>query len=295
MSEKKSLQLFVRSEKAQESIQAILKDRAGDFTTSLMTVVNGNPVLQECDPAEVVRVALKAASMRLPIDPNLGLAYIIPYKNNTKITEEYLDSKGVKRTKDTWVSKYEPQLQVGWKGFVQLALRTQQYQTMNVSEVREGEYKGTNRLTGQIDFEWNDDQDERGKKKIIGYVGYIRLTNGFEKILYMTADELEAHAKKYSKSYKNGNGVWKDQKDAMCRKTVIKLLISKWGPQSTEIQKALRADQAAMVDEDNFNYLDNDKKPSEAEAPQVHPADENQNHPKDDIIDGEVVGDEKTT
>jgi len=234
------LQLYIRGGAAQQGIEQTLKDRADDFTTSLLTVINGNPVLQECDPQEVVRTALKAASMHLPIDPNLGLAYIIPYKNNKKIQEKFTDSKGVVRYRDKWESKYEPQLQVGWRGFIQLALRTRLYKTINVSDVREGEYIGEDRLTGDFEWNWIKDANERNKKKIVGYVAYFRLHDGFDKTLYMTVEELEGHAKKYSKSYSNGNGIWSDDKPAMSRKTVIKLLISKWGPQSTEIQKALR-------------------------------------------------------
>ncbi len=276
------LQLYIRSGAVQGSIDQTLKDRADDFTTSLLTVINGNPVLQECDPQEVVRTALKAASMRLPIDPALGLAYIIPYNNNTKIREKYVDDKGVQRLRDKWVKKYEPQLQIGWKGFVQLALRTQQYKTINVTDVREGEFKGQNRMTGSMDFDWIADETERNKQPIAGYVGYFRLTNGFEKILYMSVVELEGHAKKYSKSYANGNGKWADDKPAMSRKTVVKLLISKWGPQSTEIQKALRADQAAMGDEDTYNYVDNDKND---DLPPSDPAPSG----KGDVVEGEVV------
>lgn len=276
------LQLYIRGAAVQGSIEQTLKDRADDFTTSLLTVINGNPVLQECDPQEVVRTALKAASMRLPIDPNLGLAYVIPYNNNTKIREEYQDDKGVTRYRDKWIKKYEPQLQIGWKGFVQLALRTRLYKTINVTDVREGEHKGENRLTGSIEFDWIEDNKERAAKKIVGYVGYFRLHDGFEKILYMSVEELEDHARKYSKSYaKYGNGVWSDDKPAMSRKTVIKLLLSKWGPQSTEIQKALRADQAGMGDDDTYKYVDNDK----ADEIDLPPADD----VKDDPIEGEVV------
>lgn len=278
------LQLYIRGAAVQNSIEQTLKDRADDFTTSLLTVINGNPVLQECDPQEVVRTALKAASMRLPIDPNLGLAYVIPYNNNTKIREEYQDAKGVTRYRDKWIKKYEPQLQIGWKGFVQLALRTRLYKTINVTDVREGEHKGENRLTGSIEFDWIEDNKERAEKKIVGYVGYFRLHDGFEKILYMSVEDLEAHAKKYSKSYaKYGTGVWSDDKPAMSRKTVIKLLLSKWGPQSTEIQKALRADQAGMGDDDTYKYVDNDKS-DDVELP---PADDPDG--KDEPIEGEVV------
>ncbi len=293
MSEQKSLALYIRSGAVQGSIEQTLKDRADDFTTSLLTVINGNPLLAECEPQEVVRTALKAASMRLPIDPNLGLAYIIPYNNNTKQWEEYEDAKGVMRRREVWVKRYEPQLQIGWKGFVQLALRTRLYKTINVTDVRDGEYVGTDRLTGQIEFAWIGDNAKRDKLKVTGYVGYFRLHDGFEKILYMTVEELEKHAKQYSKSYAKGNGKWKDDKPNMSKKTVIKLLISKWGPQSTEIQRALRADQAAMADDDQYKYVDNDKNDQgdvhPPEAPQDHPADDNQQHPKDDVVEGEVV------
>lgn len=277
------LQLYIRGAAVQGSIEQTLKDGADDFTTSLLTVINGNPVLQECDPQEVVRTALKAASMHLPIDPALGLAYIIPYNNNRKEREAYTDSKGVQRYRDKWVKQYMPQLQIGWKGFVQLALRSQQYKTINVTDVREGEFRGENRLTGAIDFDWVDDTTERNKLPIIGYVGYFRLTNGFEKILFMSYDDLEGHAKKYSKTYANGNGKWADDKAAMSRKTVVKLLISKWGPQSTQIQKALRADQAAMGEDDTYNYVDNDK----SDEPVLPPS--NDPDGKGEPIEGEVV------
>lgn len=288
MSKDKSLALYIRSGAVQGSIEQTLKDRADDFTTSLLTVINGNPLLSECEPQEVVRTALKAASMRLPIDPNLGLAYIIPYNNNKQVWEEY-EENGKMLKRKVWVKRYEPQLQIGWKGFVQLALRTRLYKTINVTDVREGEYVGTDRLTGQIEFAWVGDNTVRDKLKVIGYVGYFRLHDGFEKILYMSVEELEKHAKQYSKSYAQGNGKWKDDKPNMSKKTVVKLLISKWGPQSTEIQKALRADQAAMADDDTYKYVDNDKHPED--EGQVHPPDEPQTHP-DDTIEGEVVDDE---
>jgi recombination protein RecT len=302
MNQPKSLALYIRSEAVQESIDSTLKDRKDDFTTSLLTVVNSNPLLQECDAKQVVQTALKAASMRLPIDPNLGLAYIIPYRNKVKIPEFIEDENGNRVPKmftgrdgkqypskrEEW--RYEPQLQIGWRGFIQLALRTGQYATINVTDVRKSEYKGENRLTGAIEWKWIKDPEARNKKPVAGYVAYFKLHDGFEKMLYMTVEELEKHALQYSQSYKQGYGKWKDDKPAMSRKTVIKLLISKWGPQSTEMQKAFRADQAAMTEDDDYNYLDNKKgddtdqtpkQPTEAEAPQTHPS--------DDIQEGEIV------
>lgn len=289
MQQQKSLALYIRSDIVQQSIDETLKDRKDDFTTSLLTVVNSNPLLQECDPKQVVQTALKAASMRLPIDPNLGLAYIIPYRNKKKTKVPLRDENGVLRTnadgsqivkyEEKWV--YEPQLQVGWRGFVQLALRTGQYKIMNVTDVRQSEYKGENRMTGQIEFKWIKDQDARDKKKIIGYLAYFELHDGFSKMFYMTVDQLEKHAKQYSKSYQQGYGKWKDDRDSMSRKTVIKLLLSKWGPQSTEMQKAFRADQAAMTDDDGYNYLDN--KSSEVDGTPS----------TGDVIEGETTGNER--
>lgn len=272
MAEIKSLQLYVRSSSVQESIEQTLKDRSNDFTTSLLTVINGNPMLQMCDAQEVVRTALKAASMRLPIDPALGLAYIIPYNNSVKETKD---------GKVQWVKKYEPQLQIGYKGFIELALRSQQYLRINVTDVREGEYLGIDRMTGDMTFDWIQDDDKRDKLEVTGYLGFFRLTNGFEKQHYMTIDKLEYHAKKYSKTYAKGYGKWADDFNAMSLKTVIKLLISKWGPKSTEIQKALRADQAAMADDDTYNYVDNDKPDTPKPA--------SPSNPKKDIIEGEAA------
>lgn len=265
------LQLYIRSNAAQTAIEQTLKDRADDFTTSLLTAISSNPLLQECDAKEVIRTALKAASMRLPIDPNLGLAYMIPYRNKVKIPEFTEDENGNRVPKmftgrdgkqypskrEEW--RYEPQLQIGWRGFVQLALRTGQYKTINVTDVRKGEYKGENRLTGEINFKWIKDEDARNKRETVGYVAYFKLHDGFEKVRYMTNEQLTAHAKLYSKSFQQGYGKWNDDFDSMARKTVIKLLLSKWGPQSTEMQKAFRADQAASAEDDGYNYVDNNK------------------------------------
>lgn len=280
------LQLYIRSGGPQASIEQTLKDRAGDFTTTLLTVINSNPLFQECDYNDVVKTALKAASMRLPIDPNLGLAYMIVYRNKKKekLVDYNSDGKQIVRWKESYV--YEPQLQIGWKGFVQLALRTRLYKTINVTDVHESEHQGEDRLTGAINFQWIDDTLERNKKPVVGYVAYFRLHDGFEKILYMSVAELEAHALKYSQSYKQyGSGVWKDDKPAMSKKTVVKLLISKWGPQSTEIQKALRADQAAMGDDDTYDYIDNQKTKPSSDNNDPVTSDEN----KSQTIDGEVI------
>lgn len=262
------LQLFIRSDAAQQSIEKTIGDRAQDLTSSLLSVVNNNALLQNCEPGDVIKAALQAASMRLPIDPNLGFAYIIPYKNT-------------KASKAAGYDVYDVQFQVGYKGFIQLALRSGEIQKINVRDVREGEYKGEDFVSGDLQFEKIEDPIAREKAPIVGYLAYIKLSAGFEKMLYMTNVELRAHAKKYSQTFKRGYGKWVDDFDAMSRKTVVKLLISRWAPQSTEhLQKAMRIDQAGMAGEDDYNYIDNGGD-----------ATDNGSNDKHDAVDGELVDD----
>lgn len=269
------LQLFIRSDAAQQSIEKTLGQRSQDFTSSLLSVVNNNAMLQNCEPGEVIKAALKAASMRLPIDPNLGFAYIIPYKNG-------------KASKAAGHDVYDVQFQIGYKGFIQLALRSGEIAKINVRDVRDGEFRGEDFITGDLQFEQIDDPAQRDKTPIAGYLAYLKLATGFEKVLYMTNNDLREHARKYSQTFKKGYGKWVDDYDAMARKTVVKLLISRWAPQSTEqLQKALRADQAALQGEDDYNYLDN--RPTDPDD-----AGNGSNAP-DEPIEGEVVPDPPAT
>lgn len=185
--------------------------------------------------------------MNLPINPNLGFAYIIPYKSNK-------------------TGKYEAQFQMGYKGFIQLAQRSGQFKRINATDVREGELLGVNRLSGELNIEWIEDEKERNTKPVVGYIGYFKLLNGFEKELYMTVEELQSHGKKYSQSFKRGYGLWADEFDTMAKKTVLKLLISKYGALTTNLQEAILADQSA-VGEDGYNYIDN--KPEESEVKKI--------------------------
>jgi recombination protein RecT len=252
-----SLQAYMRSGAVQERIEQLLDKRASQFTTTLMSVINANPVLQECKPETVLTAAITAASMDLPINPNLGFAYIIPYNNNKKIEEKYIDGKGKERVRTKWLTTVEAQFQMGYKGFIQLAQRSGHYKTINATDVREGEIVKEDRLTGEFEFKWIDDEKEREKLPVLGYVAYFRLNTGFEKTLFMSQEKLMKHGKKYSKSFAKGYGLWNDEFDFMARKTVLKLLISKYGPMSTAMQEAILADQATVGDD--FNYVDNDK------------------------------------
>ncbi|HEX4774839.1 MAG TPA: recombinase RecT, partial [Candidatus Saccharimonadales bacterium] len=231
------VQKFIKNPSIQKTIEDRLKSRAGQFTTTLLSVINSNNLIAECRPETVLNAAMTAASMDLPINQNLGFAYIIPYKN-----------KGV----------YEAQFQLGARGFKQLAQRTGKYKYINDSDVREGEIKRRDRLSGAIEFEWNDDDVKRGKAKIIGYVSYFELLNGFSSTVYMSMEDITAHGKRYSQSFKSGFGPWKDNFEAMALKTVTKLNISKNGPLSTEMENAITADQS-VDDGKERKYIDNDE------------------------------------
>lgn len=224
-----SIAQYIREDAVSTRLNDLLGKRASQFVTSLVAAANANKLLNTCKPESVVSAALIAASMDLPINQNLGFAYLIPYTlNRNKKDEETVC-----------------QFQMGYKGFIQLAQRSGFYKTINASEVKEGEIVKFDRLSGEIEFKWIEDQVEREKAPTIGFVAYFRLLNGFEKSLYMTVEELNKHAKKYSKNFaKYGSGLWSDDFDSMAKKTVLKLLISKFGPLNTQLQKAIQEDQA---------------------------------------------------
>lgn len=226
-----TIQSLVHNEDFVKKANDVLGKGTQQFMSSVLSLYNSDRNLQSCDPIKLYNCCLMAAAIKLPFNQNLGQAYIIAYKG-------------------------EPQLQIGWKGFVQLAQRSGQFKTINCTDVREGEIVKNDRLTGEIEFQWIEDEAERTTTKVVGYVAYFELLNGFRKMLYMTVSELEAHAGKYSQTYKRGFGVWKDNFDAMAKKTVIKLILNKYAPLSVDMQKAIEYDQADSEGE----YVDN--KPS---------------------------------
>ena len=177
-------------------------------------------------PVTVVQAALKAATYDLPIDPALGYAYIVPFNNR--------QSDGNYRMEATFV--------MGYRGMVQLALRTGAYKTINVVDVRQGELKHFNRLTEEIDLQFVEDEAAREGLPIVGWCGYFRLVNGAEKTIYMTKEQVAAHERKNRKG-KNMSKGWRENFDVMATKTVLRLLLSKWGLMSISYQ---RADQGAL-------------------------------------------------
>ena len=233
----------------------ILQGRGEVFLSSVLSLANQDAQLARCEPMTIITAALQAAVLNLQLEPNFGHVYIIPY--NKRI-------KGQNGQKDTWITVAT--FQVGWKGFVQLAQRSAQYATINTSEVREGDIEEYSPLTGEYKFAKITDFEARRKKPIIGYVAYFKLINGFEKPLFMTVGELKEHAAKYSKTYQKGGGVWDSDFDGMSKKTVLKLLLNKFGPMSVKMQTAISADQAVLDNDLNPNYIDNEEEPQPDEV-----------------------------
>ena len=226
----------------------LLGKRAPQFISSLVSLVNADTNLQQAfyeAPMTVIQSALKAATFDLPIDQNLGYAYIVPFKN------------GKKNGDGTYTKVMEASFILGWKGMHQLALRTGSYKTINVIDIREGELLSYNKLTEDIDIRFVEDEDEREKLKVIGYVGYYRLVNGAEKIIYMTVKQIENHEKKNRKGEYMGKG-WRDDFDAMARKTVYRKLIGKWGVMSIDYQSREDGMSLAeqMAEENKLEYGD---------------------------------------
>ena len=221
----------------------LLGKRAPQFVSSIVSLVNSDVNMQKAfyeAPMTVIQSALKAATFDLPVDQNLGYAYIVPFNNSKK------DKDG------NWYKVTEASFTLGWKGMHQLALRTGAYKTINVTDVREGELKSYNKLTEEIDIDFIEDEDERETKKILGYVGYYKLVNGAEKTIYMTVKQIENHEKRNRKGEYMGKG-WREDFDAMARKTVYRKLIGKWGVMSIDYQNHSEAIELANQMEENFN------------------------------------------
>ena len=205
----------------------ILGERTPQFISSLITLINADANLTQAfyeSPMTVIQAGLKAAVFDLPIDPNLGYAYIVPFKNS-------------KKTDSGWTKVAEASFILGWKGMHQLALRTGAYKTINVVDIREGELKKYNRLTEEVEINFIEDDELRETKAVVGYLGYYKLVNGAEKTIYMTIQQIQNHEKKFRKGDIQGKG-WRDDWDAMARKTVYRRLIGKWGVMSIEYQNA---------------------------------------------------------
>ncbi|MBO4787071.1 MAG: recombinase RecT [Prevotella sp.] len=237
-----SLQQLMNSGAVMKKLNDVLgsEKKAAAFISSVISVANGNSMLRQSNPMTILGSAMVAATLDLPVVPTLGLAYIVPYKN-------------------------QAQFQLGYKGLIELAERSGQFKNIIDEAVYEGQLIKRNKFTGEYEF----DEDAKTSDKIIGYMARMDLINGFSKTIFWTKEEVEAHAKKFSQAFRSGmNSPWKTDFDAMARKTVLKALFAKYAPKSVAMQQAVKFDQAVIkpesindddlqIDAFDTEYIDN--------------------------------------
>lgn len=217
---------------AQNRFTEMLGKKAQGFITSVLYIVSSNNKLREADPMTVYYAAATAATMDLPINQNLGFAWIVPYKG-------------------------QAQFQMGYKGYIQLALRSGQYLRINVIEVYANQFKAFNEMTEDLDADFS----VYGEGEVVGYCSYFKLINGFEKTTFWSKRRVVDHAKRFSQSYEYANTPWKSDFDGMAKKTVLKNSLSKWGILSIEMQTAILIDQAVIKNAEgtDLQYIDNEE------------------------------------
>lgn len=240
---------------ANESVKANVESIVGEkdtqrFISSVVSAVQTNPELSKCTNASIVSAALLGHSLNLPQSPQIGMFYMVPFKNKKKVQDE--------NGKETTVEVHEATFQLSYRGMLQLAMRSGQYKAINVTDIREGEVASYNPIEDVYEFTPETDMNKRMELKVIGYYAYFEMINGFKKGIYWTKEQIENHAKKYSAAYRNGwNSLWKSDFDAMAKKTMLRQLISKWGIMSVEMERAYVGDQAVIREDGTPDYIDN--------------------------------------
>lgn len=237
---KPKFSLAIQSDGYKKLINNTLGDpkRASKFIAAISSAVATNASLQQCDAGSILSGALLGEALNLSPSPQLGQYYLVPFKDKA-------------------------QFQLGYKGYIQLAIRSGQYKDIDVIEVREGEYKGRDKITGKHQFEFIEDEVEREEKPIIGYMAYFEYLNGFYKNLYWSKKKMQKHALEYSQAYasdvkKNTNySFWSKDFNGMAFKTMLRQLISKWGIMSIDMQEALTKDMSVVKEDGTYDYIDN--------------------------------------
>ena len=280
------LKSVINAPSVQSQFGNALGEHKDAFVASLIDLFTGDKSLQACQPASIVAEALRAATLRLPLNKALGFSYIIVFNNN------------VKNPDGTWTKVPTPTFIPGYKGYIQLAMRTGQYKTINADFVYEGELRKVNKLTGEIAFD-----GEKKSDKIVGYFCYFELLNGFSKTLYVSVEDMANYALRYSPSFKGKNKPqvedlikaaqtnqtstkvgWEGNFNDMGLKTVVRRLLSKYGYLSVEMQDAISKDNTdtpqqqiitvqaeerkpIMLDETQYEKVDTETGEIKAEAP----------------------------
>ena len=251
------LTAYLTQDAVKNQINNVIGGKDGQrFISAIISAVNTNPSLQDCTNQSILSGALLGESLKLSPSPQLGQYYLVPFNDN---------SRNLKVA----------QFQLGYKGYIQLAIRSGQYKKLNVLAIKEGELIRFDPLNEEIEVNLIQDEDEREAAKTIGYYAMFEYVNGFRKAIYWSKAKMEAHAMKYSNGYraKKGFTFWEKDFDAMAFKTMLRQLISKWGIMSIEMQTALDADMAVINEDGTKNYVDNDSEvvteaqPQEVEQP----------------------------
>lgn len=238
--QKTGLTAYLTNDAVKRQINNVVGGKNGDrFIASIVSAVQVNSDLQECTNQSILSAALLGESLKLSPSPQLGQYYMVPFKNN---------KKGCK----------EAQFQLGYKGYIQLAIRSGQYKKLNVLAIKEGELVRFDPLNEEIEVNLIDDEEAREEAKTIGYYAMFEYTNGFRKAMYWSKKKMEAHALKYSKGYaaKKGYTFWEKDFDGMAYKTMLRQLISKWGIMSIDLQTALDKDMAVIHEDGTTDYVD---------------------------------------
>lgn len=238
--QKMSFATYISTEAVKSNIQNIVGGREGTkFIAAVMSAVNNNEALAECTNASIVSAALLGQSLNLSPSPQLGQYYMVPYndKERGKVA----------------------QFQLGYKGYIQLAIRSGQYKKLNVLAIKEGELVRFDPLNEEIVVNLITDEEQREQAPTIGYYAMFEYVNGFRKALYWSKKKMEAHALKYSAGYRKKSGFtfWEKDFDGMAYKTMLRQLISKWGIMSIEMQSAIDGDMAVINEDGTKEYVDN--------------------------------------
>lgn len=231
------LSAYLTSDAVRKRINDVVGGKDGQrFISSIVSAVNANESLKKCTPQSIFSAALLGESLKLSPSPQLGQYYLVPFNcKEGKIA----------------------QFQLGYKGYIQLAIRSGQYKKLNVLAIKEGELVRFDPLTEEIEVNLIEDEEVREETKTTGYYAMFEYTNGFRKAIYWSRSKMEAHAKKYSKSYSQSSSVWQTNFDTMAYKTMLRQLISKWGIMSIDMVSALDADMAVINEDGTKNYVDN--------------------------------------
>lgn len=241
---------YLTQDAVKEQINKVVGGKNGTrFIASIVSAVNTNPALSECTNQSILSGALLGESLNLSPSPQLGQYYLVPFNDKTK--------------------GKVAQFQLGYKGYIQLAIRSGQYKKLNVIAIKEGELINYDPLNEEIEVKLIDDEETREQAETIGYYAMFEYTNGFKKAMYWSKKKMEAHALKYSKGYqaKKGYTFWEKDFDGMAYKTMLRQLISKWGIMSIDMVSAMDADMAVINEDGTKVYVDNEPDVIDMEQP----------------------------